>query len=71
MVISSSIDPDPGLFGQALPRLVSQAGVPVFVGGTTAVRHRRSIESTGTIPVGADIEDGVRLIVVTIAAMAR
>lgn len=62
IVISSSVDPAPGLLAQALPELVREAGVPVFVGGATSVRHRQAIEAAGATPVGTDLEDGVRLI---------
>jgi DNA-binding transcriptional MerR regulator len=61
-VISSSVDPRPGLLERALPKLVRAAGVPVFVGGATAVRHRRPIAAAGAIPIGTELEDGVRRI---------
>ena len=70
-MISSSIDPAPELLQSALPELVRQAGVPVFVGGATAVRHRAMIAATGAIPVGVDLEDGVRLIVATFASRSN
>jgi hypothetical protein len=38
----------------------------VFVGGATAVRHRQSIEAAGAMPVGTDLQDGVRLIALTL-----
>jgi DNA-binding transcriptional MerR regulator len=66
IAISSSIDPAPSLLAQELPVLVRQAGVPVFVGGATAVRHRQSIEAAGAMPVGTDLQDGVRLIALTL-----
>jgi DNA-binding transcriptional MerR regulator len=62
VVISSSVDPAPGLLERALPKLVRRAAVPVFVGGSTAVRHRQSVTAAGATPVGIAIEDGVRLI---------
>lgn len=62
IVVSSSVDPAPDLLEHGLPQLVRRAGVPVFVGGATAVRHRQTIEAAGAIPVGTDLEDGVRLI---------
>lgn len=68
VVISSSMDPAPGLFERSLPKLVRQAGVPVFVGGTTATRHRAAISAAGAIALGSDVENGVRLILVNLNA---
>lgn len=68
VVISSSMDPAPGLFERSLPKLVRQAGVPVFVGGTTATRHRAAISAAGAIALGSDVENGVRLILVNLDA---
>jgi DNA-binding transcriptional MerR regulator len=62
VVISSSIDPAPGLLERALPKLARQVGVPVFVGGATATRHKREISTAGAIALGRELEDGVRLI---------
>ena len=66
VVISMSVDPAPPLLEQELPALVRQAGAPVFVGGPAAVRHRRSVAAAGAIPVGTELEDGVRLITATL-----
>jgi methylmalonyl-CoA mutase cobalamin-binding subunit len=66
IVISSSIDPAPELFDRTLPKLTGELGVPVFVGGGTAVRHRRAVVSAGAIPLGIELEDGVRLIAATL-----
>jgi DNA-binding transcriptional MerR regulator len=68
VVISSSIDPVPGMIERSLRALVREAGVPVFVGGSTATRHRAAIAAAGAIPVGSDLEDGVRLIRARIGA---
>lgn len=62
VVISSSIDPAPGLLERALPNLIEQTGVPVFVGGATALRHRKAVTAAGAIALGVEIENGVRLI---------
>jgi DNA-binding transcriptional MerR regulator len=62
VVISSSIDPSPGLLERALAKLVRQVGVPVFVGGAAASRHKREISTAGAIALGRELEDGVRLI---------
>ena len=66
VVISSSVDPAPGLLERALPKLVRQTGVPVFVGGSTAVRHRQAVAAAGATPLGIELEDGVRLIKATL-----
>jgi DNA-binding transcriptional MerR regulator len=63
VVISSSIDPAPGLLERALPKLVKQVGVPVFIGGGTAIRHKSAITGAGAVPIGVELEDGVRLII--------
>ena len=62
IVISSTLDPAPGILERALAKLVRQVRVPVFVGGGTAIRRRQAIAATGAIPAGTDLEDGVRLI---------
>jgi DNA-binding transcriptional MerR regulator len=66
IVISSTLDPAPGLLERALPKLVRQVRVPVFVGGGTAIRHRQVIAAAGAIPAGIELEDGVRLILATL-----
>jgi methanogenic corrinoid protein MtbC1 len=66
IVISSSVDPAPGLLERALPKLVRKSGVPVFVGGGTAIRHRAAINAAGAVALGNSLEDGVRLISATI-----
>lgn len=65
-VVSSSVDPAPGLLETALPALVREAGVPVFVGGATALHHRAAVAAAGAHSIGNDLEDGVRLIQVTL-----
>lgn len=67
IVLSSSIEPAAGFLDQALPALVRDSGVPVFVGGATAVSRRRAIAKAGAIALGVDLEDGVRLISVTLS----
>lgn len=70
VVISSSVDPAASFFTDELPQLVRAAGVPVFVGGTTAVRHRREVSAAGAIPLGVELEDGVRLVATMLAREA-
>jgi len=71
IVVSSSVDPQPGFLEEQLPALVRRAGVPVFVGGHTADRHRRTIAAAGAIALGVELEDGVRLIAVTLAGASE
>ncbi len=67
VVISSSVDPAPGMLEDSLPELVRRARVPVFVGGLTALRHRQAISAAGATPLGVELEDGIRLIVLALA----
>jgi DNA-binding transcriptional MerR regulator len=66
IVISSSIDLTPELLERALPKLVREIGVPVFVGGGTAIRQRAAIAAAGAVALGNSLEDGVRLIDATL-----
>jgi DNA-binding transcriptional MerR regulator/methylmalonyl-CoA mutase cobalamin-binding subunit len=59
VVIASSVDPATDILGDSLRDLVRSVRVPVFVGGATAVRHRRAIDASGAVALGADLEDGV------------
>lgn len=62
VIVSSSVEPGADFFSDALPQLVRKAGVPIFIGGSTAERHGRAIEAAGAIPVGVELENGVRLV---------
>ncbi len=62
IVISSSVDPEPATLRQALPELVAQARIPVFIGGQTSVHHRDALVRAGAIPLGTDIKAGLRLL---------
>jgi DNA-binding transcriptional MerR regulator len=62
IVLSASMDPEREVLERALPRLVQDAGVPVFVGGSASHRQRAAIAAAGAVAVGSDLEDGVRLI---------
>jgi len=68
IVISSSVDPHDGVLERDLRALVSSVAVPVFVGGATSVRHRQAITTAGAIPLGVDLEDGVRLLATTLSS---
>ena len=60
IVVSSSVDPAEGMLERALPALVAQVRVPVFVGGQTSIRHRDAVVAAGATPLGADVQAGVR-----------
>ena len=60
IVLSGSIEPEPELLPERLPKLVAEARVPVCVGGLTSVRHRDAIVAGGAVPLGSDIEHGIR-----------
>jgi DNA-binding transcriptional MerR regulator len=60
VVLSGSIEPASGLLDESLPKLVVAARVPVCVGGLTSVKHRDAIVAAGALPMGADIEHGIR-----------
>jgi methylmalonyl-CoA mutase cobalamin-binding subunit len=68
LVVSSSVDPEPGFVDRSLRALVERVGVPVFFGGPTSLRHRQAIASAGAKALGTDLEDGVRLIAATLRA---
>lgn len=60
IVLSSSADPAPEVLAQGLPELAAQARIPVCVGGQTSVRYHDAVVAAGAIPLGADIETGMR-----------
>ena len=68
VVLSSSLEPAPGFFEKRLPALVREAGVPVFVGGSTASRLRAAIFTAGAVSVVGDMEHAVRLIAIALGA---
>lgn len=70
-VISSSIDPPPAFFSDALPSLVRAVRVPVFVGGRTGARHAAAITAGGAVPLGLEMSEGVHRIATTIAARSK
>lgn len=62
IVLSSSIEPAAGFLNDELPSFVQTAQAPVYVGGVTSKRHVKAIAASGAIPLGSDIEEGVRLL---------
>ncbi len=63
LVISSSAGTVPWLYAGELAALVRQVKVPVFVGGATAVIHRKAVVQAGGIPLGTETRDGLSIIV--------
>jgi DNA-binding transcriptional MerR regulator len=68
IVVSMSVEPAAGLIERELATLVHEAGVPVFVGGATAVTLARAIEKAGAVALGVDLEGGVRLLAARLAS---
>lgn len=68
VVISSSVDPSRELLEEQLPSLVRAVRVPVFVGGRTGAQHAAAISRAGAIPLGFELEEGVRVIASTLSA---
>jgi len=66
VVISCSLEPAPGLLQRDLPKLVRELGVPIFIGGASALRHRQTIAAAGAVPLGIEVEDGARLVATTL-----
>jgi DNA-binding transcriptional MerR regulator/methylmalonyl-CoA mutase cobalamin-binding subunit len=60
IVLSSSIEMPVSLHTQALPTLVRDVAVPVFVGGPTSVHQQQELSAAGAIPLGTDITRGLR-----------
>jgi len=62
VVISASTDASAGFLKVALPKLVRDSGVPVFVGGYIADRHRKAIAGAGATALSGEIRDSIHLI---------
>ncbi len=60
IVLSGSIEPAADVLARQLPELVHAATVPVFIGGIASVRFRDAIIRAGAVPVGSDIEQGLK-----------
>jgi cobalamin-dependent methionine synthase I len=59
IVLSGSIEVPASLHAQALPTLVRDAAVPVFIGGPTSVHQEQELRAAGAIPLGTDITQGL------------
>ena len=62
VLLSGSVEPKPGVMSDQLPNLVSSLNVPVFIGGSTAIKYRDAIVDAGAIPLGTDIQQALRRI---------
>jgi DNA-binding transcriptional MerR regulator/methylmalonyl-CoA mutase cobalamin-binding subunit len=59
IVLSGSIEAPASLHAQALPALVRDAAVPVFIGGPTSMHQEQELRAAGAIPLGTDITEGL------------
>jgi len=59
IVLSGAIEPSKETLTQDLPRLVSNVGIPVFVGGQASVFSCDAIIKTGAEALGLDIDKGL------------
>lgn len=62
VLLSGSVEPRAPVLSEQLPALVSRLNVPVFIGGSTAVKYRDAIVEAGAIPLGTDIPQALRRI---------
>jgi hypothetical protein len=62
VLLSGSVEPQAQALTEQLPSLVSLLNVPVFIGGSTAVKYRDAIVEAGAIPLGTDITLALRRI---------
>ena len=60
IVLSCSSRPSRGVLENGLPALLEKVNIPVFVGGNTATRHRKKIETAGAICLGETIGNGLK-----------
>lgn len=63
VVLSGSVECDESMLQAELRLLIKGCDVPVFVGGTSAVRYRNAIEETGVISLGTDLTLGLHKLV--------
>jgi len=70
LVISSSVGTVPWIHEGDLATLVRRVKVPVFVGGTTAVVHRKAVVQAGAVPLGTDARDALGIIATNLGSSA-
>ncbi len=71
LVVSSSIDPVPWVYGGELATLVRQVQVPVFIGGASSVMHRKGVVQAGAVPVGTQARDALGIIASRLGTSSR
>ncbi len=62
LVLSSTMLPPMRMLQRELPQLVSRVKVPVFIGGQTSVACRDEIIRAGAMPLGDDIQKGLKYV---------
>jgi DNA-binding transcriptional MerR regulator/methylmalonyl-CoA mutase cobalamin-binding subunit len=68
VVLSGSARPARGLFPEQLETLVREAGVPVFVGGAVAERHKDDVEAAHAIALGQTVQPALQRIAATLSS---
>lgn len=68
VVLSGSARPARGLFPDQLGALVRQAGVPVFVGGAVAERHKDDVEAARAVALGQTVQPALQRIAATLSS---
>ena len=66
IVLSGAIKPEASVIDADLPQLVTTTGVPVLIGGLTSVDSHDAILRAGAIPLGSDIDQGLRRLIDTL-----
>lgn len=59
IVLSGTVQPEPDVFKNQLPALVTSSKIPVFIGGPSSVVASDIIERAGAMICGADAETGL------------
>jgi DNA-binding transcriptional MerR regulator len=70
LVISSSVGTVSWVYEGELAALVRRVSVPVFIGGATAVTHRKAIVQSGAIPLGTEARAGLEMLMATLGRAA-
>jgi DNA-binding transcriptional MerR regulator/methylmalonyl-CoA mutase cobalamin-binding subunit len=61
ILLSGAIEPSLKTLSRSLPALVSEAGVPVLVGGLSSVYGFDAINRAGAVALGRDIDHGLQM----------
>ncbi|MGB5304726.1 MAG: MerR family transcriptional regulator [Gammaproteobacteria bacterium] len=71
VVLSFSSRPSRGVLEEDLRELVGEAGIPVFVGGNTAIKYQKKIEAAGAICLGETLGSGLKQVSQTLNKQRR